>query len=226
MISRASARVRPGTELDRCGVMWRARTECWRRTVIARLLSVAGALACFSTFGSARAERPDLFARPMGGWSGGGYAASGPIGGPLLAVEGGWSALLPAAGLPGSSSPTFAARAGWQFPNGIALHLRYDDLGVRPDPSASPLQVATVGLRYSVPFFIPLPFAEVDAGSAFVGGDPRFGASAGLGVSVPLESHVLVDAVGRDWLIPISGELRQTLTASFGLTVTFASPSH
>ncbi len=206
--------------------MWWARTEYWRRTVVAALLSFAGAMACLSTLGSARAEPPDLFGRPMGGWSGGGYAARGPLGGPLLAVEGGWAAMLPAAGDPGYSSPTLAARVGWQFPSGIALHLRYDDLGVRPDPSASPLQVATVGLRYSVPFFIPLPFAEVDAGSAFLGGDATFGASAGLGVSVPLGSHVLVDAVGRDWLIPISGELRQTLTASLGLTVTFASPSH
>jgi hypothetical protein len=134
--------------------------------------------------------------------------------------------MLPAAGDPGYGSPTLAARVGWQFPSGITLHLRYDDLGLRPDPSASPLQVATVGLRYSVPFFIPLPFAEVDAGSAFVGGDPKFGASVGLGVSVPLGSHVLLDAAGRDWLIPISGELRQTLTACLGLTVTFASPSH
>lgn len=134
--------------------------------------------------------------------------------------------MLPAAGAPGYRGPTFGARAGWQFPNGLAVHLRYDNLGVRLESSASPLQLATAGLRYSVPFFIPLPFAEVDAGSAFLGGDARFGASAGLGVSVPLGSHVLVDAVGRDWLIPISGELRQTLTASLGLTVTFASPSH
>jgi hypothetical protein len=134
--------------------------------------------------------------------------------------------MLPSAGTSGYGSPTVAARAGWQFPSGLALHLRYDDLGVRPDPSASPLQLATVGLRYTVPFFIPLPFAEVDAGSAFLGDDARFGASAGLGASIPLGSHVLVDAVGRDWLIPISGELRQTLTASLGLTVTFASPSH
>jgi hypothetical protein len=134
--------------------------------------------------------------------------------------------MLPAGSARGFGSPTVAARVGWQFPSGIALHLRYDDLGVQPDASTSPLQVATVGLRYSVPFFIPLPFAEVDAGSAFVGGDVRLGASAGLGASIPLGSHALVDAVGRDWLVPVSSELRQTLTVSVGLTVTFASPSH
>jgi hypothetical protein len=136
---------------------------------------------------------------------------------PLLSVEGGGVAMLPAAGVPGYSGPTFGARAGWQFPNGLPVHLRYDDLGVRPESSASPLQLATARLRYSVPFFILLPFAEVDAGSAFLGGDAKFGASAGLGVSILLGSHVLVDAVDRDWLIPISGELRQTLTATLGL---------
>jgi hypothetical protein len=206
--------------------MWWASTEYRRRTVVAALLTFAGALACFSMLRSAHAEPPEILARPIGGWSGGGYAASGPLGGPLLAVEAGWAAMLPWAGTPGCSSPTVAARAGWQFPSGLAVHLRYDDLGVRPDRSASPLQVATVGLRYSVPFFIPLPFAEIDAGSAFLGGDATFGASAGLGASIPLGSHVLVDAIGRDWLTPISGELRQTLTASLGLTLTFGSPSH
>jgi hypothetical protein len=202
-----------------------AHAEHWRRTVVS-LLTFAGAIACFSTLGSARAEPPAVFARPVGGWVSGGYAARGPLGGPLLAVEGGWAAMLPTGGAPGYGSPTLAAMVGWQFPNGLAMHLRYDDLGVRPDSSTSPLQTATAGLRYSMPFFIPLPFAEVDAGSAFVRGDAAFGASAGLGISVPLGSHVLVDAIGRDWLIPVSGELRQTLTASLGLTITFASPSH
>lgn len=133
--------------------------------------------------------------------------------------------MLPAGRDVAYGGPTFAARVGWHFVNGLDLHLRYDDLGVRPLASRAPLQAATAGLRYSLPFVVPLPFAEVDAGPAFVGGDLRFGAGVGLGVSLPLGSHVLVDLIGRDWLVPIAGEVRQTLTASLGLTVTFASPS-
>jgi len=127
---------------------------------------------------------------------------------------------------PARGSFAFGVRAGWALSNGLAVHLRYDDLGISLAPSSSPLQLATAGLRYSVPFLFPLPFAEVDAGPAFLGGEARVGAGAGLGASVPLGSHVLVDVVARDWLVPITGELRQTLTASLGLTVTFASPSH
>jgi hypothetical protein len=205
--------------------MRRVRAESRKRPAIA-LLGLAGPTAYLTTFGSAHAEPAAVFARAVGGWVSGGQATTGPIGGPLLAVEGGWATMLPAGSARGYGSPTVVARVGWQFPSGIAFHLRYDDLGVRPDASTSPLQIATVGLRYSVPFFIPLPFAEVDVGPAFLGGDARFGASAGLGASIPLGSHVLVDAVGRDWLVPIANELRQTLTVSIGLTVTFASPSH
>ncbi len=208
--------------------MHSVRSERWRQPIRARparaFLAFGGTLACASTAGSARAEPACLFARPIGGWTSGGYAAGGPLGGVLVAVEAGWATVLPAGRDPARGSLALGVRAGWQFANGLALHLRYDDLGVQPTSSSWPLQLATAGLRYSIPFFVPLPFAEVDAGPAFVGGDVTFGAGAGLGVSVPLGRHVLVDAVARDWLVSIAGELRQTLTASLGLTVTFASP--
>lgn len=165
-------------------------------------------------------------ARLLGGGSRGGYSAGSAGGGPLLGLEGAWATTLPAADDPAYGSWAFGARAGWAFANGLALHVRYDDLGVEPASSSSPLQLATVGLRYSLPFVVPLPFAEVDAGSAFVGGDARFGAGAALGASVPIGPHVLVDLVGHDWLVPIAGELRQTLTGGIALTVTFASPTH
>jgi hypothetical protein len=176
---------------------------------------------------SARAEpSAGLFARPVGTWTPGGYGAAGPIGGAFAAVEVGWATLLPAGIDPAQGGLALGARAGWQFANGLGLHVRYDELGVEPPSSSSPLQLATAGLRYSVPFLDPLPFAEVQAGPGFVGADVRFGAGVGLGVSVPVARHILLDAVARDWLIAIAGELRQTLTASLGLTVTFASPSH
>jgi hypothetical protein len=162
--------------------------------------------------------------RLVGSWSPGGQAGEGPRGGPFLGVEGAWATTLPVADDPSHGSLAFGMRAGWAFANGLAFQVRYDDLGVEPSSSRSPLQAATGGLRYSLPFVVPLPFAEVDAGPAFVGGDVHLGAAAGLGASVPLGPYVLIDLVARDWLVPIAGELRQTLTAGLGLTVTFASP--
>ena len=167
---------------------------------------------------------PIPYARLIGGSPSGGPAASG-AGGPLLGVEGAWATTLGATDDPAHGAGAFGARAGWAFANGLAVHVRYDDLGVEPAGLATPLQLATVGLRYSMPFLMPLPFAEVDAGPAFVGGDVRPGAGAGVGVSVPLGRQVLVDLAARDWLVPIAGVLRQTITAGLGLTVSFASPA-
>ncbi|HXX68400.1 MAG TPA: prohibitin family protein [Polyangiaceae bacterium] len=50
---------------------------------------------------------------------------------------------------------------------------------------------------------MPLPFAEVDAGTAFAAGEVAFGGAAGLGLSVPLVPNVLIDVVGRDWLVTV-----------------------
>lgn len=166
------------------------------------------------------------FARPVGAWSAPGYASAGPIGGPLLGVESGGALLMGTDGSDPHAGLALGAYVGWAFPQGIALHLRYDDLGIRVQSGSPPLQLATAGLRYTAPFLVPLPFAEVDAGTAFVAKGVAFGAAGGLGLSVPLGSHVLVDVVGRDWLLPVAGVLRQTLTASLGLSVTFASASH
>jgi hypothetical protein len=142
-----------------------------------------------------------------------------------LAVEGGGAVSLPVGSDATRGSFAFGARAGWSFANGLALHVRYDDLGIRPVPGSGPLQLVTAGVRYSVPFLIPLPFAEVGAGAAFAVGGVEFGADAGIGLSIPLGAHLLVDIVGRDWFVPIAGELRQTFTAGLGLTVTFAAQS-
>jgi hypothetical protein len=165
-----------------------------------------------------------LLARPIGGSSGGGHVGRGPMGGPLLGVEGSWATTLAANGDSSMGSGALGVRAGWAFANGLAVHVRYDDLGVEPASSRSPLQLATFGLRYSLPFFVLMPFAEVDAGPAFVLGDVQFGASAGLGLSVPLGPYVLIDAVARDWFVPIADTLRQTLTVGVGLTILFPSP--
>ncbi len=163
-------------------------------------------------------------ARLLGGGPPGGQSGGGPRGGALLGSEGGGAGTLADGPDSAHGSFTFGARAGWAFDNGLALHVRYDYLGVEPSPLRSPLQAVTAGARYSFTFLVPLPFVEVDLGPAFAG-DVRFGGAAGLGVSIPLGRHVLVDLAARDWLVPIAGELRQTLTGSLGVTVTFAAPS-
>jgi hypothetical protein len=168
---------------------------------------------------------PVPYARLIGGSPGAAQAGSGASGGALLGVEGAWATTLGVGDDSAHGAWAFGARAGWAFANGLAVHIRYDDLGVEPAHLSMPLQLATVGLRYSIPFLVPLPFAEVDAGPAFVAGDVRFGAGAGAGVSVPLGRQVLVDVSGRDWLVPIAGLLRQTITVGLGLAVSFASPA-
>jgi hypothetical protein len=165
------------------------------------------------------------FPRLIGGSSGGGHAAVGPTDGPLLALESAWALTLPVHNDSSTGGLALGARVGWAFPNGLAIHVRYDDLGVEPVFLTLPLQLATAGLRYSVPFLIPLPFAEVDAGPAFVGSDVRFGASVGLGASLPLGRYVLADLVAHNWFVPVAGTLRQTLTLGLGLAITFATPT-
>jgi hypothetical protein len=104
------------------------------------------------------------------------------------------------------------------------VHVRYDYLGTRPGYFTGPLQNASLGLRYSFPFLVPLPFVEVDVGPAFGGGDVRPTASAGIGFSIPLGTHVLIDVAARDWFLVVAGEIRQALAGTLGLTITFASP--
>ena len=163
-------------------------------------------------------------ARPIGGSFLGGRPGVGPAGGALFGVEGGWAATLADGGDSGQGAWAFGIRAGYEFANGLEVHVRYDDLGTKPLSSRSPLQFGTVGLRYSVPFLFPMPFAEVDAGPAFVLGDTRFGAGAALGVSFPVVNHLLIDLAGHDWFVPIAGAVRQTLTVGLSLAVTFGGP--
>jgi hypothetical protein len=185
------------------------------------------ALAALSRAPSARAETPAVvavLARPIGSWTPGGYAPAAPAGGPLLGVEGGGAVTLASSGDPALGGPAFGARAGWAFSDGLAVHLRYDYLGTRPGYFTGPLQNASAGLRYSFPFLVPLPFVEVNVGPAFGGGDARLTTGAGIGASFPLGAHLLVDAAARDWFVLVAGAIRQTLTGTLGLTVTFASP--
>ena len=182
-----------------------------------RGISFAVAFACIAGPGTA-------IARPIGGSFSSANPGTGPAGGVLLGVDGAWAASLGISSDPSEGAWSFGVRAGYGFPMGLELHLRYDDLGVEPALSRTPLQLATAGLRYSVPFLFPMPFAEVDAGPAFVLSEVSFGAGAALGVSFPFANHILVDVTGHDWFVPIAGALRQTLTIGLGLAVTFGGP--
>lgn len=201
-----------------------------------RSLAALGALLQWmASAGAARADQAPVasltslgrvpYGRLIGGSSPAGYSSGAPSGGPLLAVEGAWATTLPADNDVAQSGWAFGARAGWALPSGLSAHVRYDNLGVEPSGLKFPLELATAGLRYSLPFVVPLPFAEVDAGPAFVGGDVRFGAGAALGASLPIGRQVLIDLVAHDWLVPVGPSLRQTISVGLGLTVTFASPA-
>jgi hypothetical protein len=146
-------------------------------------------------------------------------------GGPLLEAEGSWAVALAQGADPARSGWALGVRAGWSLPNGISAHLRYDDVAIRLPGATTALQVASCGVRYSVPFLVPLPFAEVDAGPAFVDGQVRVGVGAALGLSIPIGRHVLLDVFGRDWLVTLGTSLQQVLGGGVGLGVMFAPPS-
>jgi hypothetical protein len=181
-----------------------------------RVVVCATGIACIAISASASA-------RPIGGAFSEGQVGHGPADGVLLGVDGAWANTFAAGGDPSHDGWGFGVRAGYAFGSGLELHLRYDDLGVEPG-GRSPLQLATAGLRYSVPFLFPMPFAEVDAGPAFVLGDVDFGAGGALGLAFPIVNHVLVDVAAHDWFVPIGGTIRQTLTVGLGLAVTFGGP--
>lgn len=199
----------------------RVRTACLA-ACIGTLMAAPSRRARAEMTDSVAAALVRPFARPIGG-SFGGVHTSQQTGGPFLGLEASWAVTLPVTEDPAQGSAAFGVRGGWAFPNGLSAQLRYDDLGVRPDSSRAPLQWATAGLRYSLPFVVPLPFAEIDAGTAFVTGDVHPGAGAALGISIPI-GPVLVDVVGHDWFVPIAATLRQTVTVGLGLSIVWAMP--
>ena len=176
---------------------------------------------------SARAGADDL-TRPMLAYpTGGAFAAGGHAGGrapsgPFLGIDGGLGVTVATGARSSEDAWTFGVRLGYQVRNGISVFARYDDLGVRPVPTNDArLQAASFGVRYSIPFLVPLPFLEVMAGPAFGAADPvKPAAAAGLGLSLPID-RASIDLSARDWLVSLDGSLRQTLTFQLGLSVVF-----
>jgi hypothetical protein len=114
----------------------------------------------------------------------------------------------------------FGARAGYEWPSGLALQARIDDLGVHTGDGPGGSTFATVGLRYSLPFAL-MPFADVLAGPAFDDAGASFGAAIGVGVSVLITRHLGVDLALRDWMADLDGGIRNIPTATVGIQLGF-----
>ena len=166
--------------------------------------------------------------RPIGHFASPGRLGGGPSGGVFLGVDTGVSLALASGFDPSQQGWTFGGRAGYEFANGLALQLRYDYLGIAPhltDPPSGPTQIGSAGVRYSIPFLIPLPFFEALWGPAFHGDSTSIAGGLGIGGSVPIGRHVRIDASVRDWITPIDNRIHQILTFELGAAVSFASPS-
>lgn len=167
--------------------------------------------------------------RPIGHFRSPGRSGGGPTGGFFLGVDTGVSLSLASGYDAVQQAWTFGGRAGYELPNGLAVQLRYDYLGLAPhltDPPMGRTQIGSAGVRYSIPFLVPLPFFEALWGPAFHGDKVSVAGGLGIGASVPIGRHLRLDASVRDWITPIDDQIHQILTFELGAAVTFASPSH
>ncbi len=168
--------------------------------------------------------------------SGGYHIRGGPREGVLVSIDAG--AAFPIFTGSAEASPGFAAGGlvGYEFPNGVALEFRYQDLGLAPTlVDRTQWQLATVGMRYTFPYIVPMPFVEALVGASFVNSAVPFnsggatvsvspGGAAGLGLGLPLSRHVAVDLAARDWISPVGPSAFQVLVVDLGLTVSFGAP--
>ena len=185
---------------------------------------IPGVLAIIALSGLARADELTgrCLARPIGGFAPAGRVGGREPRGPVIGVESGLGVTVATGGRSAEDAWTFGVRVGYQARSGISVFARYDDLGVRPVPSNDArLQAATFGVRYAIPFLVPIPFLEVMAGTAFGAADPvKPAGAAGLGLSLPID-RASIDLSARDWLVSLDGSLRQTLTFQAGVSVVF-----
>lgn len=160
----------------------------------------------------------------------------GPEDGAVFGVDVGAALPLPSGGEESRPSVALGVRAGYQLADGLAFQARYDDLGFAPSLIAnSQLMFATLGMRYTFPFIIPLPFVEAMVGPAFVNSNVPLGQGSGLeivslgvgfglGASFLLSRHLSIDVGARDWLTPVAGNLLQVITLQAGLGLSVGGP--
>lgn len=168
-------------------------------------------------------------ATPIGAFGGGGGAYARMRSGFFLGAETGLAlstgtdvnaGVARVASTPGSWW-TFGARTGYEWENGVALQLRIDDLGTRAGDGSGTLSVASVGVRYSLPFIV-MPFVDALVGPAFESGDTSLAAAVGVGGSVLITRHLAFDLAFRDWMTDLGGSgIRHVPTVTLGVQIGF-----
>jgi hypothetical protein len=114
----------------------------------------------------------------------------------------------------------FGVRTGYEWTNGIALQARVDDLGTHTGSGNQPLSIASVGLRYSLPFVV-MPFVDALVGPAFDNSGTSLGAAIGIGASIIVTRHLGVDVAVRDWMADLGGGIRHIPTVTLGVQLGF-----
>jgi hypothetical protein len=162
----------------------------------------------------------------VGGAGGGAGAMGRSPEGWFLGADSGWATLIGGATARSEDefhhdAWCFGARAGYQLASGLAVQLRFDDLGVSAPDGTGTLLFATAGVRYSLPLTVPMPFVEAMVGPAFHGGAVSPSVGAAVGLSLFAGRHVALEATLRDWLVGIDGvhhapAVMLGVTAGFG----------
>lgn len=140
-----------------------------------------------------------------------------------LALSTGTDVLAPGAREQASSGSwwTFGARAGHEWENGIAVQLRFDDLGTRAGDGANAISIASAGVRYSLPFIV-MPFVDAMVGPAFENGQSSFAAGVGVGASLLITRHLAFDVAFRDWMTDLGGGgIRHIPAVTVGIQISF-----
>jgi hypothetical protein len=156
----------------------------------------------------------------VGAVGGGGGALSRAPSGLFVGADTGWAVMLGPGSEPAPNGWAFGARLGYQWRSGLALEARFDDLGVDPPTGGGSLLVGSGGVRYSLPFLV-MPFAEALVGPAFNGSHVTPGAGVGLGASLPVVRHLMIDLALRDWIVDLDGAVRNIPTVELGVAVGF-----
>jgi hypothetical protein len=173
--------------------------------------------------GSLRGMPPAVLVGAFGG--GHGHAVRAPHGW-FLGADIGWAWIVGATDVATrataddrTNSWCFGARAGYQFESGLAVQARFDRLGVAAPDGSGSIALASAGVRYSIPI-VPMPFAEVQLGTALHGSDASAAVGVGIGASLVVARHLAFDLSLRDWIVDIDG-IHNAPTVMLGVTAGF-----
>lgn len=80
--------------------------------------------------------------------------------------------------------------------------------------------LGSVGARYSLPLVV-MPFVEAQVGAVFDSSRASIATLLGVGLSVPLLRHLLIDLSAHDAIADIDGDVRHVAFFGVGLTLGF-----